>query len=263
MGLMFAVVAAESGWTLHEPKRVVAREAAQWLAFAVAGYDKLNGFADTHLVTAGVVWSLACEWRFYLALPLVALLLGRRAAAGPCLLAAAALALAAWEHTHLPMTAAFLGGAAALPLTELDSVQRLAGSAAGSVLALACVAALPLFPTVYAPAPLLLLTLAFTLVAAGCNLFGGLTSRVSRVLGEPTYSLYLLHGLVLYVAIRWVAGEATVAAWPPAVYCGFVLALVPVVLALAFASFRWIETPALRRLPGLAGRLSRARPAVS
>ncbi|WP_323141881.1 acyltransferase family protein [Massilia phyllosphaerae] len=101
MGLMFAVVAVESGWTLFEPKRVVAREVAQWLAFSMAGYGLVNGFGGTHLVTAGVVWSLACEWHLYLALPLLGLILGRRAGALPCLVAAASLALAAWQQPHL------------------------------------------------------------------------------------------------------------------------------------------------------------------
>ena len=258
MGLMFVVVAAESGWVLHETKRAVAREMAQWLAFSLAGYGNLNGFGGTHQVTAGVVWSLACEWHFYLALPLLGLALGRRVGAAPCLLAAASIALAAWQQSHLQVLPAFAGGALAVPLARHAGVRRLAGGSAGVWLVLAGVAAaVRLFPTAYAPAPMLLLACAFTLVAAGCDLFSGLTSRVSRVLGEPTYSMYLLHGLLLFVATRWVAR------WSPAAYCALVLGLVPVVLGLAFASFRWVETPALRLLPGLAGRLARTRPGTT
>lgn len=260
MGLMFAVVAVESGWTLLEPKRVVAREVAQWLAFSLAGHGPVNGFGGTHLITAGVVWSLACEWHFYLALPLLGLALGRRAGAVPCLVATASLALAAWQP-QLAVMPAFAGGALAVPLAQRPGVRRLAASPAGSGLVLASVAAaVLLFPTAYAPGPMLLLTCAFTLIAAGCSLSGALTSRLSRLLGEPTYSIYLLHGLVLYVAIRWVFGEAVVARWPPAAYCALVLGLVPVLLALAWASFRWIEMPALRLLPGLGGRRARAAP---
>jgi len=261
MGLMFAVVAVDSGWTLLEPKHVVAREVAQWLAFSIAGYGPVNGFGGTHLITAGVVWSLASEWHFYLALPLLALALGRRAGAVPCLLAAASLALAAWQHAHLAVMPAFAGGALAVPLAQRPGVRRLAASPAGTGLVLAFVAlAVLLFPTAYAPAPMLLLACAFTLVAAGCDLCGALSSRVSRLLGEPTYSIYLLHGLVLYVAIRWVFGATVVARWPAPAYCALVLGLVPVVLALAWASYRWIEMPALRLLPGPGGRRAPAAP---
>jgi peptidoglycan/LPS O-acetylase OafA/YrhL len=260
MGLMFAVVAVESGWTLLEPKRLVAREVAQWLAFSIAGYGPVNGFGGTHLITAGVVWSLACEWHFYLALPLLGLALGRRPGALPCLAAAASLALAAWRQPHLAVMPAFAGGALAVPLAQRPGVGRLAASPAGTGLVLACVAlAVLLFPTAYAAGPMLL-ACAFTLVAAGCSLCGALTSRVSRLLGEPTYSIYLLHGLVLYVAIHWVFGAAAVARWPAPAYCAMVLGLVPVLLALAWASYRWVEMPALGLLPGLAGRRAQATP---
>lgn len=53
---------------------------------------------------------------------------------------------------------------------------------------------------------------------------------MSRLFGEPTYSIYLLRGLV------------------------------PVLLALARASYCWIEMPALRLLPGLGGRQAQAAP---
>lgn len=225
----------------------------------------MNGFGGTHLITAGVVWSLACEWHFYLALPLLGLILGRRAGALPCLVAAASLALAAWQQPHLAVMPGFAGGALAVPLAQRPGVRRLAASPAGTALVLACVAlAVLLFPTAYAPGPMLLLACAFTLVAAGCGLSGALTSRVSRLLGRPTYSIYLLHRLVLYVAIHWLFGAAAVARWSPPAYCAMVLGLVPVpvpvLLVLAWASYRWIEMPALRLLPGLGGRQAQAAP---
>jgi peptidoglycan/LPS O-acetylase OafA/YrhL len=39
----------------------------------------------------------------------------------------------------------------------------------------------------------------FILVVSGCDLFGLLRSKPAILLGEISYSIYLLHGLVLYV----------------------------------------------------------------
>ena len=54
----------------------------------------------------------------------------------------------------------------------------------------------------------LLLTVVFCIVAAGNDLCGLLNRPVSRKLGEMAYSVYLLHGLLLYATFNFVLGAA-------------------------------------------------------
>jgi peptidoglycan/LPS O-acetylase OafA/YrhL len=54
------------------------KNALHWLAFTVFQAPDLNGFNPTSLIVAGVTWSLPYEWFFYLCLPVLALLSGRR-----------------------------------------------------------------------------------------------------------------------------------------------------------------------------------------
>jgi peptidoglycan/LPS O-acetylase OafA/YrhL len=54
-----------------------------------------------------------------------------------------------------------------------------------------------LLHTAYCPAAVLLLGPAFYLIASGCTLFGLLNLRAAHRLGDISYGIYLLQGLVL------------------------------------------------------------------
>lgn len=202
----------------------------------------------TGLFTAGVTWTLSYEWKFYYALPLFALLFGRVPlkwllfSAGMLLVSGMAKALDVHALT-------FLGGAAAVGLGRWVWWQRLARSAWGSVLCLLGLAAAVMwFDTAYAVAPLLLLTLSFCLMANGAGLWGVLTAALSRAFGEITYSIYLLHGPLLFVFFKFVLGFEAAAQLPPMTYWLTMAALVPVLLLLSVLSFRWIEQPSMRKV---------------
>jgi peptidoglycan/LPS O-acetylase OafA/YrhL len=92
----------------------------------------------------------------------------------------------------------------------------------------------------------LLISVAFTLIACGASLFGVLTHAVSRTLGEMAYSIYLLHGIVLFVFFHWLPGFGLAlpdSAWA---HWALVVALTPVVIGLSFLTFSGIEKPAMQ-----------------
>jgi peptidoglycan/LPS O-acetylase OafA/YrhL len=51
---------------------------------------------------------------------------------------------------------------------------------------------------------ILILCVAFIIIALGNDLFGILSSYGLKTLGEVSYSIYLIHGLVLYSLFSWI-----------------------------------------------------------
>jgi peptidoglycan/LPS O-acetylase OafA/YrhL len=92
---------------------------------------------------------------------------------------------------------------------------------------------------------LLLLSLCFAIVACGNTLFGVLEWRTASGLGEMGYSIYLLHGIVLFVTFGLMLGTTETAALSLGKHWLVVYACVPVVVVMSFVTFRVIEAPAM------------------
>ena len=218
----------------------------EWLTFTVAGMPDLNR-APTSLV-GGPAWSLPYEWWFYLSLPLAALLMQLRPPRGWLVLGVAGALGGAWwvsSRAGWPIAAAFLGGIASAFLARQPMLCHGARHGAASVVCIAALAGVTRFSTGFAPAPLLLLALVFAIIACGNTLFGALEWRTARGLGEMGYSIYLLHGIVLYVSFGLILGTAETAALSMARHWLVVYACVPAVVVVSFMTFRLIEAPAM------------------
>ena len=140
---------------------------------------------------------------------------------------------------------AFIGGILSAFAVRSRAARTVARHPAASVVCAATLAALTRFPTAFAAAPILLLSFAFAIIAGGNTLFGVLEWPAARGLGEMGYSVYLLHGLVLYVVFALVLGTSGTAALSPFAHWLVVWACTPIVIALSFTTFRLIEAPAM------------------
>jgi peptidoglycan/LPS O-acetylase OafA/YrhL len=244
---LFTIVTVISGGVLNVPESKLAKSVIQWMLFTVAGAPDVNGVAQTSNILARVLWTLPYEWFFYLSLPLLALGIRVDVPRRYVVLGAVAmgLMLVVWRpETHNMLS--FLGGIVAAVVAASKRLDGVASSKWASVAVIACLAAVVvLFPTTHEPTPVLLISVAFTLIACGANLFGVLTHAVSRTLGEMAYSIYLLHGLVLFLFFHWLPRSGlglpgSVAHW------AFVVALTPVLIGLSFLTFSGIEKPAMQ-----------------
>jgi peptidoglycan/LPS O-acetylase OafA/YrhL len=246
MLLMLAMVAWLSGGTLRVPPTALLQEITQWLSFTVFGAPDLNDLPGTGLITAGVTWSLVYEWCFYLALPLIALLVGHRVPLpwlGLSIVCVTAFLTLKIETRFLD---AFLGGIAASLFARHAGFRSFAASRFASVIAFACAAMAALrYSTAYEHAPMLLLAICFILLAAGNDMFGILTHPASRMLGEMTYGIYLLHGMLLFFVFRVLVGDAAVKMSVTGHWL-LLMSLTPPLLLICYACFRWIEAPAMR-----------------
>jgi peptidoglycan/LPS O-acetylase OafA/YrhL len=248
-----------SGGELHEPARTVAKQVLRWLGFTMYGNPPINQVQATKIVVAGVTWSLPYEWFFYGLLPLLALTVGVLPR-WPYLLLGLLALLALLDWHALPVHLwAFAGGIAAAWAVRSPALCSFARSRSASLVILAaCAAAVSLFPLVTAYGVLVLLGAAFVLIACGNTLFGLLLHPASRLLGEMAYSLYLLHGLLLFGLFHFVLGaDRPGAALGASAHWAWVLALAPVLVLVSHASFRCIEAPAMRAAPALTAALRR------
>jgi peptidoglycan/LPS O-acetylase OafA/YrhL len=255
MCLLFIVIAIRSHGTLNESISTVASEVLQWLSFTIPGGPDINGISYTFIVVAGVTWSLPYEWLFYFSLPALALIVG---VIPPlpyiALCAVSVIGMMLWGtefQDFMQMDIfllAFLGGMVAALLVRSAPFCRFAVTWVSSLFALGTIAAaVALYPTGFDYVPVLLQVLAFILIACGNSLFGVLLSPISRTLGEMAYSIYLLHGLVLYVTFKYVLGPRTSMNLSPTEHWLLMLLITPVLIALCFLSFRYIESPPMQK----------------
>ncbi len=264
LAVMLLIVFASSQWVLLEPGRRFLRELAQWFFFATPNNPDLNRFNDTNLLIAGVVWTLHYEWLFYLALPVFGLVFAR---SGKPL--AAALAIGAllvlfgvyhWQNPFdLNILASFLGGILAVYWVRQPVLRTLGQGPPAGVLALLCIfGVMFLAPTAYAAGPILFLSIFFVIIASGNELFGALRLRASLWMGEISYSIYLLHGLLLWLLLQRLLPLAAVPGPREILFMILVPILGMLLVVLSTLTHLCIEKPGMiagRRLAGVLDRL--------
>jgi peptidoglycan/LPS O-acetylase OafA/YrhL len=255
--LLLIEVGNVSHWQLLTGPRELITEVTDWLAFTLPGAPDINHVKDTSRIVAGVTWSLTYEWFFYAILPLIALLAARRVAI-PALLASLAFSLFIYRifHPNPWILATFLGGMAAAWIVRWGKLNRLLRSTWMSpwvVLLLYQSWTLNYKP--WNPGTLFLLTLAFTLIAAGNNLFGLLTNRLTRKLGEVSYGIYLFHGMVLFALLQLSPLAGNPDLLHPFPYLLTVLLATLITVLISSIGFRLIEAPGMALAGPLTARL--------
>lgn len=249
LALLLIVVAVMTHGRLQVDASTLLGSLKDWLLFTIPGRPDLNGLARTEIAVAGVTWSLPYEWMFYAALPLLMLLTGQRPGLAPLLVPAAACsALLVWRPS-IGNLMPFAVGIAAAYGSRWAPMQRFARTPAASAVTLVSLIGGFCLPTsALSPLPQGLQAMAFVLIAAGNDVFGALASRLSIRLGEPAYSVYLLHGLVLFVAFQFIVPGGLgvpAASLSAGQHWGVVWAATPVVMVLSHLCHRYVELPGM------------------
>ncbi len=251
MVILAAVVAGLSGFVLVDPPGKLIKELAYWAGFTALGEPNLNGVQDTSRILAYVIWSLPYEWFFYLSLPLIALAFRVRSSAPYLVLSAVGIAGAIHcGKTQPDIISFFAGGIVAAFLSRSAFLRSIAVSRGSALVAVGCVVTAVLhYPSAYNLEVLVLLSVAFAIIACGNSLFGLLTNAMSRTLGEISYSIYLIHGIVLFVAFNLIMSPLRAAALSAFEHWSVVIICSPLLVLLAFTTFRLIERPAMEATP--------------
>ena len=255
---------------------------ARWTPFAFGGEPDINRLPHTvYLMT--VVWSLRWEWLFYIAVPLLGWfalknwrslwLIGGVLAlyAGSELVANGShhirgASTAAWFLRHCAYN--FSVGIIVACLVRRFDWRKAAQSRIASVVVLGILGAVVVLIPVsygYGAVESGILGLPFLIVAYGNDLFGLLRMRAVVFLGQISYSVYMLHCLVLGTVM---IGLRPYVPLQPMAYWGVIAMIGVAVVLIATLTHSCLEAPFMRAnkpthqtVPILAETSTHARPA--
>jgi peptidoglycan/LPS O-acetylase OafA/YrhL len=246
--MVLAVVAAASGHALHTGPAELARELRPWLSFGFMDTGPVNGLDEARYINA-VYWTLAYEWMFYLALPLLALF---ARGWGAAVLVAMVLVFGAQK----PIVFNFLFGAAVAwtvhrrllegRLRLLEGRLRSPWLTAVPLLSLGAYFALPGGNGL--PQSLALFGF-FIFVVHGTSLFGLLRTRAAKVLGTISYSIYLTHCISLFVTVHAVDRLVPIRTLDGGDYWLLAALAAAGCVLLSAVTYRYVEHPFLHSQP--------------
>ncbi|HEY5408241.1 MAG TPA: acyltransferase [Ginsengibacter sp.] len=245
----FLIVLSLSQWKINDRPIPFLHEIFQWSAFTVVGKPPINHTTYMDFITAGVTWTLIYEWLFYLSLPIIGLVFFRARVNVIILLLSIFLVFLVYKYNLLKPINFYSFGAGLLAafLVKWKRFITIIHKKIYSAIAILCLAAaVYFFETPYEIFPLTLIAIAFIIIAGGNNLFGLLSNKVSRTMGQISYPLYLLHPILLFVTFRFVLGFDETVHQPVYIYwlivsvCAFALVLI------CFAIHYFIELPCMK-----------------
>jgi peptidoglycan/LPS O-acetylase OafA/YrhL len=219
----------ESGFTL-------ARNIMSWFAFGILGQPDINQAPKTFTIDAGVIWTLAYEWAFYLALPLMACFhKGRRF----LFLLIIIFAYGVFVQSISSITLFGYGMVAAYLVKKYGPIDFFKSNW------LSLAACILLFAAYNSDGQVrsMLFFLIFTLIVHGNSLFGVLKTSPAKLLGAISYSIYLLQGAVLYTTLRLIDHFTSISGmdqWTfllTSALCGTML------IAVSAVTYQYIEHP--------------------
>lgn len=247
VGLILLVVFIQSNWELQTGFGRLVKDVLKWLGFGVLGLGDINN-VDTTPINAGVLWSLSYEWLLYFSLPVVSLFLLKTKPKPAYILMSVAFIVitslfSGYEYNPL---LSFAGGAFAAGVVKYRKKTNVT-QWGGALLILICLVMVFRFHSSDSIWCKLLITLAFTLIAFGNDFFGVLKNPVFKLLGEISYSTYLLHGIIIFVSIQYVYGLEKAKSLSETGFCILMFTITAVVVMISFLTHRFIERPFMKK----------------
>lgn len=218
----------------------------EYIYWAIYYGVPINGFEDTRKVIAGVDWTLKYEWIYYLALPLIYFILKSKILTLLLSLLITASFLFPVEFGRIDTTYFILfliGGLCHYASVILkNNTKILFDSKFFSSLSVILIVLALLHKNSLDVTHIVIITLIFLLISCGNSVFGILKYRSSLVLGEISYSIYLLHGVVLYIAFSKILTiPGVIDSYESFLY--LLPIITSIVVTMSFLTFKFIEKP--------------------
>ena len=247
--LVFLIVMAVSHWKLNVGSKEFINSIFSWFIFIINGNYKINNCDVTGIINAGVVWSLSYEWLFYFSLPLIGLLVLKIKPSKFYIIISVVFILLflSVHEVNANIVYSFGGGAIAPVLIKYTSLKNKADHVLSSIIVLVCLLSIGAFDNVDDTACKIFIIIVFTYIALGNSLFGLLKNSTLKLLGEISYSTYLLHGIILFSVLYLGIGIEKAKQFSPMEYCIIIFIIAPIVVIISFGGYKLIEKPFMDR----------------
>lgn len=249
-GLMLLIIFTKTSFTLQEPLGKVLLQVAPLLLFGLfEPGNVINGFNGPKGITAAVTWTLRYEWLFYLIiLPFSAFFARNRKhhllyAAVVLSLCLASSFFKKGSSSNLLLAAFFIGMVcASLKANEyrIRTSDRVMSIIAAFALWFVFFEPTPTYKTVQT----VLSGIAFFIIVNECSLFGLLTQKSAQRLGEISYGIYLLQGIVLFTFVQ-IPEIRSLAISTSMHYWGFLLIEAFTLIIIAYIAYYFLEKPGI------------------
>jgi len=251
--VIIIIVMIKSNWQIQSGWYPFLTQIKHWVWFSLVTIPDINNLKDTFLINAGVTWSLPYEWFFYFSLPLLALLMIKKPKLIYLIIGLAFIFIFYYKRGGYVETdyffISFLGGAIApflIKYTNLKAnIYTKLKSYLGSLIIIACLILICQFKYSMNIYCIVLSSIIFTIIALGNSLFGVLKKPQMRLLGDISYSTYLLHGIILYIAFNFVFSHEKLIHFTDIEYSFLIFSITPIVVLISYITYSYIEKPGM------------------
>jgi len=220
----------------------------RWLLFGIAGESRINNEEYTSLINAGVLWTLSFEWLFYVSMPLFGFVILKKKPALLYIIIAvifSTLIICKLSISQMHHLYSFALGAIAAFILKYTNASKYAGLIWITFLMIICIILIGQFKTIESIVCKICIAIVFTCVAAGNSIFGMLKSSTIKLLGDISYSTYLLHGIFLFYVFHFGNDVEGVKNLSPIEFWIIIFLITPILVFTSFLTFKYIEKPAL------------------
>ncbi|MFK7050306.1 acyltransferase [Flavobacterium davisii] len=234
-----------SNWQLNVSPFHLIRELLEWITFTILESPIINNLSYTHIINAGVVWSLPYEWLFYFSLPLISILIFKKRTSF-FYTAISLLFVLSFFKIHglnIPHLLSFLGGIIPPFIIKYNTKKVNFNSSFFSLIILVCLGLILLFDTSNNYICKFLIIIVFNLIALGNNIFGILKNTTLKFLGDISYSTYLIHGIIIFIVMFFYYGLEEAEKMSPIKFYSIIFFITPIVVLISFLYYKIIEKP--------------------
>lgn len=243
-GIVSLVALYNSGFNIVSINGLL-RDIFSWLTLGLQTIQSFNG-VNVIPINAGIHWTLKYEWVFYLILPLLAMLLKKNYGK----IASIVILIGFMLLPDRGYWAIFLFGILAAYIVsyvpEIPWFKKERWSALVPILGLVAVYLMNYKPFSYPQYAVSLVV--FLSFVYGNTLFGLLKIPAAKFLSTLSYSIYLLHGIVLYFVLRIINLVYPVTSHSPLSYWFAILFAAIVLVLISSVTYRFIEHPFIQRI---------------